>query len=65
MNASVHRVLTAVLASLTGLSSLLAATDPSGLDVSTTVWAWIALSLAVATIVVTAFRQAADPNPSS
>ena len=60
MSAKVHRALTAILASLTGISALLAATDPSGLGVEAQAWAWIALVLSVGTIVVTAARQAFD-----
>lgn len=62
MTAYTHRILTAILASLTGVTALLVATDPSGLGVETQVWAWIALALSVLTIVVTAARQAADPK---
>lgn len=58
MTKRVHRGLTAALSGLTALSALLAATDPSTLEVSGTTWAWVAMGLAVATIVVTAARQA-------
>ena len=40
MSARIHRALTAILASLTGISALLAATDPASLEVSATTWAW-------------------------
>jgi len=62
LSKQVHRSLTAILASLTGISALLAATDPSGLDVSASTWAWTALVLAVANIVVTAARTAFESD---
>lgn len=58
MSKQVHRFLTTILASLTGISALLSATDPSGLGVSGQAWAWAALALSVGTICVTAARQA-------
>ena len=58
MNARVHRALTAILASLTGISGLLAATDPSALNVAASTWAWATVVLAIGNIVVTAARQA-------
>lgn len=58
MTARIHRALTVVLASLTGISGLLAATDPATLNVDATSWAWAAVVLAVGNIVVTATRQA-------
>mgnify|MGYP001608142809 CR=1 FL=1 len=58
MTAKVHRALTAILASLTGISALLAAIDPSGLGLDATTWAWVALLLSVATITATGVRQA-------
>jgi hypothetical protein len=58
MNSRVHRVLTAVLGSLTGVSALLAATDPAALGVGPQAWAWIAVVLSVATVVATAARHA-------
>jgi len=65
MNAVWHRWLTAGLASLMGVSSLLAATNPAELGVSGTVWAWVTLILAIATGLVTAARAATDPNPTT
>ena len=62
MTARIHRALTAVLASLTGVSSLLAATDPSALGVDGATWAWVALILSVLTITVTAGRQAFESD---
>ena len=58
MTARVHRVLTAVLGSLTGLSALLAATDTGALGLSDRGIAWIAVGLSAATVVVQAVRQA-------
>ena len=58
MTARVHRLLTSVLASLTGISALLAATDPASLGVDPQTWAWVAVILSVATVTVTAARQA-------
>ena len=58
MNKQVHRALTTILASLTGISALLAATDPAALQVGATAWAWTALALSVGAVVVTAARQA-------
>lgn len=58
MNKNVHRALTGLLGSLTAISALLAATDPAGLGVSMRAWAVIALGLSVATVIVTAIRQA-------
>lgn len=63
MSARIHRSLTAILASLTGISALLAATDPSGLGVEPQAWAWAALVLSVGTIVVTAARQMFETAP--
>lgn len=60
MTARVHRALTAALGILTGLSALLAATDPKTLQVDQTVWAWIAVGLAASTVIVTAVRQAME-----
>ena len=58
MTAKVHRALTAILASLGGVSAILAATDPASLGVDATSWAWAAVLLNVGVIVVTAARQA-------
>ena len=58
MNKRQHRALSALLGSLTGISALLAATDPASLDVSKNTWAWLAVGLSVASVVVTAVRQA-------
>ena len=58
MGKRVHRGLTALLASLTGISALLAATDPASLEVGATTWAWLAMGLAVGNLVVTAARTA-------
>ena len=58
MDKRMHRLLTAVLTSLTGISGLLSATDPSGLGVSAQAWAWCVVVLAGATLVVQAARQA-------
>lgn len=58
MTKRVHRALTAILAALGGISGLLAATDPSVLGVEAQVWAWVAVILNAAIIVVTAARVA-------
>jgi len=58
MTATVHRILTAVLASLTGVTALLAATDPASLHTSPVAWAWGAVVLSAATVVITATRAA-------
>ena len=60
MTARIHRSLTAILASLSGIAALLAATDPASLGVSPQAWAWAAVCLSVGNIVVTAARQAFD-----
>lgn len=65
MNALWHRGLTATLGALTGVSALLAATDPEGLAVSDTVWTWVILVLAVTTVVVQGARMVVDPNPTT
>ena len=52
------RIAPAALASLTGISALLAATDPETLGVSAASWAWAAMVLAIGNIVVTAVRTA-------
>ena len=62
MTAKIHRALTAAISGITGLTALLAATDPNSLQLSGTEWAYITLGLAVINIVVTAFRQAFDTN---
>ena len=58
MTKRVHRALSAALGSLTGISALLAATDPASLGVSGQTWAWVAVALSVATVVTQAMRQA-------
>lgn len=63
MNKRTHRALSAALGSLTGISALLAATDPASLDVSAHTWAWVAVGLSVATVVVQAVRQAWESEP--
>ena len=57
MTARVHRALTAMLASLTGIAALLSETDPATLGVDAIAWNWVVILLAVGTIAVTAFRQ--------
>jgi len=53
-----HRLLVGLTGGLAGLTALLAATDPSSLELSQTSWAWITVALAAANVVVNAFRQA-------
>lgn len=58
MNKRIHRSLTAILGSLTGISALLAATDPASLGLEPQAWAWCAVVLAAGNVLVTAFRTA-------
>ncbi len=60
MTANVHRALTALLGSLTGIVIILEKANPSELGVSDIVWTWVGISMAISIVVATAWRQAYD-----
>lgn len=57
MTKQVHRGLISLGAGLAALTSLLSATDPSGLGLAATTWAWLGFGLAVAIVAVNAGRS--------
>ena len=60
MTKTTHRILTTISLSLTGVTGLLAATNPSGLGVGAHTWAFTCLGFSVLGLVVQAVRQAWD-----
>ena len=56
------RLLYTVFASLTGITALLSASDPSELSIDPTAWTWTLLILAMLQLIVVSIRQAAEMN---
>ena len=61
MTAQVHRALISLGAGLAALTGLLSATDPSGLGLDATTWAWITFGVAIGILVVNAARSFFEP----
>lgn len=58
MDKRTHRLLTTLTLSLSGVTGLLAATDPTALGVPAHTWGFVCLGTAIAGVVATAARTA-------
>lgn len=60
MTKTTHRILTSIAYTLTGITGLLAATDPSGLGVPAHTWGFVCLAVSVVGLSIQGIRQAFD-----